>query len=285
MDKEALQLEEDFFCIRLDNQTEESILIERDIASYYIQFHFSLKGPSELSFNDGAYKLIIENMNYLTLYNPKRELPINVNVHAKSAIVCILISINKFHKLFSSYGEQNIPFLSSGSNQKYYEQSDISNGMLQVLNDILKKTRDSMPHKLYLKGKIYELFSLFFEKEVKKNNDQCPYIINDTQLQRIKLAKDILLNEFSSPPTLQELASRINLSLSKLKAGFKEIYGQPAYKYLLDYKMTLAKDLLSEGTYNVNEISLKLGYSNASHFISAFKKNTGVTPKYYTQNM
>lgn len=285
MEVEAIQLEEDFFCIRLDNQTEKSMFIERDIGSHYIQFHFSMKGPSELSFNDGAYKLIIENMNYLTLYNPKRDLPVNVNVDSKSAIVCILISIKKFHKLFSSYGEQNIPFLNSGSNQKYYEQNDISNVMLHVLTDILKKTRDSIPHKLYLQGKIYELFSLLFEKEVKKNNDQCPYIINDTQLQRIKLAKDILLKEFYSPPTLQELASRTNLSLSKLKAGFKEIYGQPAYKYLLDYKMTLAKDMLLAGTYNVNEISLKLGYSNASHFISAFKKNTGVTPKYYTQNM
>ena len=49
--------------------------------------------------------------------------------------------------------------------------------------------------------------------------------------------------------------------------------------------MTLAKDLLLEGDYNVNEISLKLGYSNASHFISAFKKDTGVTPKYYMQNV
>ena len=56
------------------------------------------------------------------------------------------------------------------------------------------------------------------------------------------------------------------------------------YKYLLDYKMTLAKDFLLEGDHNVNEISLKLGYSNASHFISAFKKNTGVTPKYYMEN-
>ena len=33
--------------------------------------------------------------------------------------------------------------------------------------------------------------------------------------------------------------------------------------------------------YNVNELSLKLGYSMPSHFIAAFKKKFGTTPKKY----
>ena len=33
--------------------------------------------------------------------------------------------------------------------------------------------------------------------------------------------------------------------------------------------------------YNVNEVGLKLGYSTASHFIAAFKKKYGTTPKKY----
>ena len=285
MDVEEVQIEENFICIKLENTTDKSKFIERNIDSSYIQFHFSLKEPSELIFNNSTYKLTIDDMTYLTLYNPDKELPLNIKVTSQACIVCVLISINKFHKLFSSYGEKNIPFLNSdNNNQKYYQNNDINNRMLQVLNEILKKESNSMTQKLYLKGKLYELFSLVFEKEAQNNNDQCPFIINDSQLKRIKQAKDIVLKEFSNPPTLQVLAERTNLSLRKLKTGFKEIYGQPVYQYLLEYKMTLAKDLLLEGDYNVNEISLKLGYSNASHFISAFKKDTGVTPKNYMNN-
>ena len=285
MDVEEVQIEENFICIKLENTTDKSKFIERNIDSSYIQFHFSLKEPSELIFNNSTYKLTIDDMTYLTLYNPDKELPLNIKVTSQASIVCVLISINKFHKLFSSYGEKNIPFLNSdNNNQKYYQNNDINNRMLQVLNEILKKESNSMTQKLYLKGKLYELFSLVFEKEAQNNNDQCPFIINDSQLKRIKQAKDIVLKEFSNPPTLQVLAERTNLSLRKLKTGFKEIYGQPVYQYLLEYKMTLAKDLLLEGDYNVNEISLKLGYSNASHFISAFKKDTGLTPKNYMNN-
>ena len=48
--------------------------------------------------------------------------------------------------------------------------------------------------------------------------------------------------------------------------------------------MELAKKLLSENNYNINEVSIKLGYSTASHFITAFKNKYGLTPKKFKQN-
>ena len=38
------------------------------------------------------------------------------------------------------------------------------------------------------------------------------------------------------------------------------------------YKMDYARRLLDSGSYNVNEVGLKIGYSTGSHFIAAFKK-------------
>ena len=45
--------------------------------------------------------------------------------------------------------------------------------------------------------------------------------------------------------------------------------------------MEYARKLLDSGTYNVNEVGIKIGYSTASHFIAAFKKKFGTTPKKY----
>ena len=285
MYKEEVLLAEKFICIVLDNTDKNPKIIEKNIDSSYIQFHFALRGAPELTFNKGGYKLTIEEMNYLTLYNPEKDLPLNIKVGRNSAIISVLISINKFHKLFSDYKEKKISFLNSeNTTQKYYKNNDINNSMILVLNQILKRSNNSITRKLYLKGKIYELFSLLFEKEASINNEQCPFIINDEQIKKIKLAKDIILKEFAIPPTLQQLSERTSLSLRKLKTGFKEIYGQPVFQYLLDYKMTLAKDLLQKRDQNVNEVSRELGYSTASHFISAFKKKFGVTPKSYMES-
>ena len=77
----------------------------------------------------------------------------------------------------------------------------------------------------------------------------------------------------TDPPSLDELAL-IGLSLKKLKDGFKQIYGDAVYAYLLDHKMDEARKMLESQKYNVNEVGLKLGYSTSSHFINAFKRST-----------
>ncbi len=87
------------------------------------------------------------------------------------------------------------------------------------------------------------------------------------------------------PPTLQELSDEIGLSLRKLKEGFKQIYGDSVYGFLLEHKMDYARKLLESGKYNVNEVGLKLGYSTASHFITSFKKQFGTTPKKYLSSI
>ena len=85
----------------------------------------------------------------------------------------------------------------------------------------------------------------------------------------------------AEPPSLQELADEVGISLKKLKEGFKEIYGDTVFNFLFDYKMDYARRMLDTGSYNVNEVGLKVGYSTASHFIAAFKKKFGTTPKKY----
>ena len=85
----------------------------------------------------------------------------------------------------------------------------------------------------------------------------------------------------TDPPSLQALADEIGLSLKKLKEGFKQLYGNTVYQFVLDHKMNHARQLLVTGSHNVNEVALELGYSNSSHFIDAFKKKFGTTPKKY----
>jgi AraC-like DNA-binding protein len=49
--------------------------------------------------------------------------------------------------------------------------------------------------------------------------------------------------------------------------------------------MEVARKLLETNAHNVNEVGLKVGYSTASHFIAAFKKKYGTTPKKYLMGL
>ena len=142
------------------------------------------------------------------------------------------------------------------------------------------KIHDSI-RSLYIKGKVYELLSLYFNKNEDPSTEKCPFLIDEENVQKIRAAKDIILKRMTDPPSLEELAREIGLSLKKLKDGFKQIYGDTVFAYLLDHKMDEARKMLESQKYNVNEVGLKLGYSTSSHFINAFKKKYGTTPKKY----
>ena len=153
--------------------------------------------------------------------------------------------------------------------------------MAVVLDQLLSFNLNNSIKPLYYKGKAYEMLSLFFNRSQDANIEQCPFLVDEENVAKLKKAKDIIIAQMSEPPTLQELADTIGLSLKKLKEGFKQIYGDSVFSFLFDYKMEVARQLLESGDYNVNEVGLRVGYSTASHFIAAFKKKYGTTPKKY----
>jgi AraC family transcriptional activator of pyochelin receptor len=134
---------------------------------------------------------------------------------------------------------------------------------------------------LYLKGKVYELLSLYFNKNEDADSEQCPFLVDEDNVRKIRKAKEIIVEQMVEPPSLQALSEEIDLSLSKLKEGFKQLYGETVYGYLLTHKMEEARRMLESGKFNVNEVGLKVGYSTSSHFIAAFKKKYNTTPKKY----
>ncbi len=278
---EEIKIEQDFTLIRFQNDSDETQHFEKQVKTGLIQFHFNVKGRGKFIFNNGNYALDLNEEKSLLLYNPQKELPLHLEVSPKSWIISVLISIKRFHALFSSDAE-NIPFLSSDNlERKYYGEEDISPSMAIVLNQIFHYNQNSSIKNLYLKGKGYELLSLYFNRNEDPNAEHCPFLIDEENVSKIKRAKEIIIARMAEPPGLQELADEVGLNLKKLKVGFKQIYGDSVYSYLFDYKMEFARRLLDSGSHNVNEVGLKIGYSTSSHFIAAFKKKYGTTPKKY----
>lgn len=278
---EEILLENGFFILTAKNESNTQQIFERNIDSSFIQFHFCCRGTANFVFNRGNYNLGIKEDNSLLLYNPQRDLPIYLELQPQSWLVSLVISINKFHGLFSQDAEY-VSFLTDDNrDKKYYKDGTVSPSMSVVLNQLISFNLNNSIKPLYFKGKAYELLSLFFNRSEDADVEQCPFLVDEVNVAKLKKAKDIIVANMAEPPSLQELADTIGLSLKKLKEGFKQIYGATVYSFLFDYKMEVARKLLESGDYNVNEVGLKVGYSTASHFIAAFKKKFGTTPKKY----
>lgn len=269
------------YIVQLNNFTDSTDTILKGLDKRYIQFYFCTKGNLIFNFNHGSYKINLTDGHSFLFYNPNLDMPLNLNISAQSKVLIIAVSIKTLHSIFAQYNINN-DIIERTQFDKFYEQKSFTSNMRAVLNQIENMNLNPAFENLYLLGKMYEMFTLYFAN-IEHKRDYCPYLDNEVQARKLKLAKDILVENLSKPPLMKDLCERVELSEYHLKEGFKKIYGNTVYGYVLDKKLEIAKEKLMAGQHKVKEIAFEIGYENPSHFIAAFKKKYGVTPKQFTK--
>jgi AraC family transcriptional regulator, alkane utilization regulator len=78
--------------------------------------------------------------------------------------------------------------------------------------------------------------------------------------------------------TVEELAREVAVSRSVLAQRFTELVGEAPMRYLANWRMQLAKQLMREGARNIQEVATRVGYESEAAFNRAFKRATGSPP-------
>jgi AraC-like DNA-binding protein len=268
---------DDLSLLYAENKTHESASVDSLIQKGIIHFYFCLDGSATFFFGPHYSREIVKGKNYF-FYNPDKDLPFELQLAPQTKMVFMTISLDSLHKLFI---HDALPLLKpENSNRKFYDERDIPSSLLLVLNQLLTTQLSESAQKLFYQGKFYELLSLYFSNRL-PNTETCPFLNDEETVRKIKHAKEYLLKNMETPPTLKELAKIAGLNEYQLKVGFKEIYGNTVFGFLLDHKLDHSRLLLDSAKYQVNEVAYQIGYTNPSHFIASFKKKFGVTPKKY----
>lgn len=93
--------------------------------------------------------------------------------------------------------------------------------------------------------------------------------------------KSYIQKHYSEKLTLESICGSLYLSPQYVCSVFKRQEGTTIVSYITDYRISVAKELLLNGKYHVNDVMLMVGYTDAKYFVKVFKKNTGVTPSEY----
>ncbi|MGV6846639.1 MAG: helix-turn-helix domain-containing protein [Lutibacter sp.] len=279
----CISSEKDKFKVLYFNNNTENQYYNLHLSENYIHLLFNIKKPNKIAVNLEHCAVNLPEKSATIAYFNESNMNLLLSLSKQSELFILLISLEYFHSLFTQNGDFFINFSNLSSNKPIIEHSDISTSIAIILQQIVSKNMDSKLKPIYIKGKIYELLSIFFENDTLNESESCPYIANEDTLLKLKKVKEIVLNNMNNPPSLIELSKMVGLNIKKLKSDFKEIYGAPVFTFLINHKLELAKKMILENKYNINEISSKLGYSSSSHFIAAFKKKFGITPKKYSK--
>lgn len=152
--------------------------------------------------------------------------------------------------------------------------------MQQVIDEIRTCGFQGGIKKLFLQSKALELLALQCQQfeTMRDRETTSAWKPTPADVQKIYLARDILLHDLGNVPSLSNLSRLTGLNEFKLKSGFKKIFGNTVFGYLSEHRLELSQQWLREGEKNLTEIAADAGYSSLSHFSNAFRKKFGVSP-------
>ena len=81
--------------------------------------------------------------------------------------------------------------------------------------------------------------------------------------------------------TNESIALMLNYHPYYLNRVVKRELGVPLRTYVINYRLSVAKELLVSSDYNISEIAFRTGFSTSAYFVKMFKDKNGITPKEY----
>ncbi|MEM8612851.1 MAG: AraC family transcriptional regulator [Cyanobacteria bacterium P01_H01_bin.105] len=164
---------------------------------------------------------------------------------------------------------------------KLHCPSSITPIQRQILQQIFRCPFQGLTRQIYLEAKVLELLALQLEQlNAAPKSNKLPA----DDIDRIYHARDILIGNVTQPPSLAELARKVQLNERKLKQGFRQVFKTTVFGYLYNYRMDQAQQLLQTGQLNIQETARCVGYASRSSFVAAFKKKFQVPPSHFQKS-
>jgi AraC-like DNA-binding protein len=150
----------------------------------------------------------------------------------------------------------------------------------KVVDEIMTESVDETFKLFFLRIKAEELICRLLI-ELEKRDEQHLYALNNHDIQTIYKVRAQILEHPDTPPVINALAVGANMSPTKLKRLFKQVFGNSIFNYYQEFRMKEAARLLKEGKLSVSDVGYQLGFINLSHFSRIFKEHIGANPKKY----
>lgn len=105
--------------------------------------------------------------------------------------------------------------------------------------------------------------------------------VAQVRMQRMEKFLHYIAQHYREEVLLEELAASADVSKSECLRCFHQSLNTTPYKYLMDYRLSKAMDLLLHTDRQISEIAVLTGFDQSSYFGKCFRDRLGCTPKEY----
>lgn len=151
-------------------------------------------------------------------------------------------------------------------------QHKIQKSMLKIISE------QDMDQDLYL----YKYLELYLHAYKNENN-----LAKSTKRDSKYVAyiKGHVRKYYMEDIALSRLAEDLHINSNYLSRLFKEETGTNFMRYLLEYRIIIAKELMRDRAASVSDISVKVGYKDPCYFSRVFKNISGKSPSVFLRQM
>ncbi len=229
-------------------------------------------------------KIILNNCLKVNEYD---NILIRINVlthhiYADKASKLNTLSIHLNSKLLNYIYDDVYPLFLTDSDKNNNEQNTIA--IKKLIENFYYGIKELMHDSTYvtddiLKFKIKELFFLLSKLQNFNIIRQALKELHDDSHE----FKSIVENNLFKANSIQELASSSNMSLSKFKRKFNEIYHTTPNRYIMNKRIEKVAFLLKHSNNSISQIGYDCGFIAPAHLTRVFKAKYKKTPSEYRQ--
>ena len=267
----------------LNYELNKDLIVENpdvNVSGRMILFKFQNVFPKTEPLSTGKQLKAIPSVLIATSnMNTEVLIPIDTN----TASINIEVDANYLNELFDLSDKSPVLQSLLQNTQPLLFEQMIYPSLQKIVDEIVSESVDPTFELFYRRVKAEELICRLL-MELEKRDEKHLYALNSQDIQTIYKVKEQMLRRFETPPVINELAARANMSPSKLKRLFKQIFGNSIFSYYQEFRMQEAARLLREEKLSVSDVGYKLGFTNLSHFSRVFEEHIGMKPKQYSRS-
>lgn len=265
-----------------DYQIKEALVLSSEMTEPTIEMHFNLGNAIRMG-EDGFASSDIYGMrqNILGVQRVKGSVEFEADMSYKTFDIHLSVDFVKKwygqHKVLDRFIDD---FERNRTSTLYPDAMHITPDMQRIIGEISNCPYSGFIQKMYLEAKIQELFILQLDLcECMMNiGNQYKQALSPADIERIHEAKRYIEQHLNQPKTIIELAHLVGTNESKLKRGFKQLFGTTVFGYMQQRRMEQARRMFIEENKSVSEVAHFVGYANLSNFTNAFKVYFGFPP-------
>ena len=213
-------------------------------------------------------------------FPPETEYKFNVTFKENGSAVVMDFDLDQRHvNLKSSIGTATVSSFDESILPNYDATEELSKPIVRIIPQ-LERMLIQCTENFIFKNQFYRenssaLLKLCLLEFIKQNSAH-----HQSELCE-KVISFIHDNFSNSNLTNRNIAENFNYHPYHLSRIFKEETGKTLHKYLIFYRLQIAKNFLLTTKHDISAIAWRSGFRTSAYFIKIFKENIGMTPKEY----